>query len=588
MAMRDTIAERTTGPYLATVLKLMAFNFNRSADLRRELYQRCNGLSRPFDSRFQFRTIDNAINLYLTIEGGRMRGGSGGVREPHVVATFRDAAAMRTFLSPFARSDPLNLMIDNKLSFEGNLSHLGRLGHLTAVARNRGWRKKLGAAPEAGDSAQAGDSMLAASRAERRRGGARAPGGRGGAPRRPVPLSLLPRRLPRFRRCAPSSSAPRRICTERPRLITEFCREHGFETDPEGSECDPSCGRPARSTTSFRTRSRSSATSPPRRDDHHEVPRRGHLPRARRDGASGPSCSRSSARALNPYRIADEDVAVLNDEVFPFWIDRNVREWARHTERAPLPAARRALRALLHVEDPRRLAHHPRLAARAAARPGRHPGRRGARRGAPPTSGAALLPGVADRLRGVLELRRAGSRDRRARRSRRGATAATHGARAELLEMARVCASAGAPRRTLHEALQAIWLVRLCLHQESMNAGLSVGRLDLWLQPFLARPRRCRTTEERRGRVQARARAGRRLHDEAHRPPADRPRHRQPPVRRQSSSDQAITLGGVDAGRQERGLRHDLHLPQGHRDAAAARPQHERALPPGEELARPT
>ena len=49
---------------------------------------------------------------------------------------------MRTFLSPFARSDPLNLMIENKLSFEGNMSHLSRLGHLTAMARNRGWRKK--------------------------------------------------------------------------------------------------------------------------------------------------------------------------------------------------------------------------------------------------------------------------------------------------------------------------------------------------------------------------------------------------------------------------------------------------------------
>ena len=143
MGVREAVLERTTGPYLAVVLKLMASSFNRRPDLRRELYRRHNGTIEPFDSRYQFCTADGDTNLYLTIEGGRMRAGTGAVQEPDLVATFSDSAALRLFLSPFSRSDPLNLLLENRLSFEGNMSYLARLGHLTAVARNRRWRQTL-------------------------------------------------------------------------------------------------------------------------------------------------------------------------------------------------------------------------------------------------------------------------------------------------------------------------------------------------------------------------------------------------------------------------------------------------------------
>jgi len=41
------------------------------------------------------------------------------------------------------------------------------------------------------------------------------------------------------------------------------------------------------------------------------------------------------------------------------------------------------------------------------------------------------------------------------------------------------------PARTLHEAVNAIWITWVGLHMESTNAGLSMGRLDQWLQPYL-------------------------------------------------------------------------------------------------------
>ena len=55
----------------------------------------------------------------------------------------------------------------------------------------------------------------------------------------------------------------------------------------------------------------------------------------------------------------------------------------------------------------------------------------------------------------------------------------------ELLTIANICSWVpmhGA--QTLHEAVMAVWIIWIALHMESMNAGLSLGRLDQWLQPY--------------------------------------------------------------------------------------------------------
>jgi formate C-acetyltransferase len=42
------------------------------------------------------------------------------------------------------------------------------------------------------------------------------------------------------------------------------------------------------------------------------------------------------------------------------------------------------------------------------------------------------------------------------------------------------------PARILDEAVNAVWITWVALHQESTNAGLSLGRLDQWFQPYFA------------------------------------------------------------------------------------------------------
>lgn len=65
-------------------------------------------------------------------------------------------------------------------------------------------------------------------------------------------------------------------------------------------------------------------------------------------------------------------------------------------------------------------------------------------------------------------------------------------------EVAAICRKlASQPPETFHEALQAVWMLMVCLQMESNAASISLGRLDQYLYPFYARDRAAgRLTEE--------------------------------------------------------------------------------------------
>ena len=72
-------------------------------------------------------------------------------------------------------------------------------------------------------------------------------------------------------------------------------------------------------------------------------------------------------------------------------------------------------------------------------------------------------------------------------------------ARMELLKLAEICSQVVEnPARTLDEAVNATWITWVALHQESTNAGLSLGRLDQWFQPYFAADMARLTTDAER------------------------------------------------------------------------------------------
>ena len=73
--------------------------------------------------------------------------------------------------------------------------------------------------------------------------------------------------------------------------------------------------------------------------------------------------------------------------------------------------------------------------------------------------------------------------------------------RDELKEMSRICRKVPAAKpETFHEALQAIWICKIALHQENANLALSLGRLDQILYPTLCRGHQERPPDPRKGR----------------------------------------------------------------------------------------
>ncbi len=278
---------------------------------------------------------------------------------------------------------------------------------------------------------------------------------------------------------------------------------------------------------------------------------------------------------------------MLHHYVFPYWTKRNCREWVRDKYDQPLCQKLDERFAVYFMWKTAALSHtiadFPKLLRlgtsgiiaeiRGGARPRR---RRSTRRRRTPCEAMILcLEGLNAYARNLSEQAARGRRRRRATRRARRSWSAWPRSAPRCPEH---------PCETLDEAVNAIWIGWVGLHMENTNAGLSLGRMDQWLQPYFeADMAEARDPGGARGVHQARDRAGGLLLHALHRPPAPDPRHRQLPLRRQLLRP-GHHPGRRDARGRGRGQRHDLHLPQGHRDARHPRPQRQRPLQPGEEL----
>jgi formate C-acetyltransferase len=206
-----------------------------------------------------------------------------------------------------------------------------------------------------------------------------------------------------------------------------------------------------------------------------------------------------SDRLLNPYDISEETARTLHHYVFPFWTRRNMREWVRDTYDQPLSQRLDERFAVYFMWKTAALSHtigdFPRM-----MRLGTN--------------------GMIGEINAELERDEDSSADKRAtceamriclegvnayarRLSEKAAAEAEGGQdpmrKKELERISEICARVPAsPCETLDEAVNACWIMWLSLHMESTNAGLSLGRMDQWFQPYFeADMARLETPEER-------------------------------------------------------------------------------------------
>ncbi len=271
--------------------------------------------------------------------------------------------------------------------------------------------------------------------------------------------------------------APKSICAERPRLLTDYFRRRGFdERRPVLRQAKALAHLLAHLPT-------------PIFDDELIVGsttrhRLGCLIYPEFLGLSiWPELPTLADRDFDPVAVDQVDADLLAEEVFPFWRDRMVHEHARREGDEP-ESLRLAERMYFYsLAKSNGLSHiipdHPSLVTRGldalkarAAEAGR---------AAADAQAAEFHRAVQVAIDGVLALAARYAHACRALAER----AVAHRA-AELERIASILDRVPArPARTLHEALQAIWITQVALCQENSDLALSFGRLDQFLGPLL-------------------------------------------------------------------------------------------------------
>lgn len=199
-------------------------------------------------------------------------------------------------------------------------------------------------------------------------------------------------------------------------------------------------------------------------------------------------------RSFNPFHVGEAEWKVLNSDVFPFWMDRTIMEVARRefAENGDTPECQKVMERMVFY-----------LASKVYAISHTIPNyekvlQKGLRAIIKEASGKEealgnskedlakkdFYCGVQLALGGIINY--AGRLGAEAVKQAAEMEASGYPDRAkELATMGEYLARVPAETpRTFQEALNALWICKVALHQENANAALSVGRLDQVLYPF--------------------------------------------------------------------------------------------------------
>jgi formate C-acetyltransferase len=278
-----------------------------------------------------------------------------------------------------------------------------------------------------------------------------------------------------------------KICHERPEILTRWYKENGFETDKNG---DP-----------WITELRQANAFKYLMENRKPIIRKNDL-------IAGTNTTKEIGvilypdahgtmiwgelltvpyRPLNPYDVDPETIDVLHNKVFPFWIRRNFREWVRDNRGYPLCQKLDERFAACFLWKTVALSHtilnYPEvlklgtngIMAKIDKELNETPESEKQKRDTLQAMKISLegINAYAKNLSDEAAIL-AGQENNAARKK-------------ELLHLADICGRVPAkPCITLDEAVNAMWIIWIGVHMENTNAGFSLGRLDQWLQPYFA------------------------------------------------------------------------------------------------------
>ena len=190
-------------------------------------------------------------------------------------------------------------------------------------------------------------------------------------------------------------------------------------------------------------------------------------------------------RQLNPYDISPETVEALHHSVFPFWAKRNFREWVRDKYSQPLCQELDERFAVYFMFKNAAFSHticdYPkllRLGTKGIIREIDQALKKDKKASQAKQDNLAAMELCLEGLNVYANnLSKQALKDSEITIDRKRKT--------ELKKIAAICARVPEnPCKTLDEAVNVIWITWVAVHMENTNAGFSLGRLDQWLQPY--------------------------------------------------------------------------------------------------------
>ena len=467
---------------IRTALAGMAFAFNRFERFRKYL-RNADGWN---NFSVGIKTQDGSVAATIEFKDGKAttRAGAENVTSQMIL---QDESVMMALVS-LPPNELNNLLLKNKLLIKGNYSYISYFNFLMSVLLKNKQVKDLKAQREkmklptldSEGKGQIKNRQMTFVKADSRDPGVKhledqnlsAYGGLVDFPRLKRFVDIHHRQKPA-------------VCIERPKLMTRWYRENGFENDKQGKPW----------------------VAELRQAEAFKYLMENRKPIIRKDDLiAGTSGSKESSvllypdgagtilwgelfimqdRPLNPYDIDPDDAWALNNEIFPYYFKRNFREWIRDVYDEPLYQEVDERFALFFLWKNVALSHtildYPKLL----------------RLGA---------DGIIEEIK--AELDKTSEQNFEKRNTLKAMILTYEGIVAyalnlskqalldmeaesdpkrkeELKKLADICARVPKePCQSLDDAVNAVWIHWVAVHMESTNAGFSLGRMDQWLQPY--------------------------------------------------------------------------------------------------------
>lgn len=473
-----------TGSFLRT----MAFMFNNRPSLRRYMRDG-NGW---INFSVGFATPTGAVKQSISFRDGRVSVSSCAFEKTDAALRFTDNKALIEMMMATPNA-MLNLILKNRIMMEGNLSHLQLfnfyiallMGRIHQMMHDRAHREDIKSRKR---QYAVNKPELCAELAARRKYRMKCQSVDSGVKylEDPYLSEYSLDNFPRLQRMLELHfNIKPQICAERPKLLTDWFKKNGFEKDTEGRSWHSGLRQAYAFKHLMENREAiiahdeliaGTSTS--------KVPTGVIIyPDAQGTMIWGELLS-VEKRVLNPYKISPEDVQTLHHDVFPFWIKRNFREAVRTKYKNPLCQRIDERFIAYFVWKSVGISHTiPDFNTLLKKGTGGMIADIRARldQGGLDDDQIKTLEAMIITLEGVnayagnlsLEAARLAALEKDAAR------------KGELERLAAICGRIPVqPPRSLDEAVNLLWIMWVSLHMENTNTGLSLGRLDQLLQSY--------------------------------------------------------------------------------------------------------